>query len=59
MAKISDSRRDEDSVYTAHGAHPWFKTIHLIPRFGAARIYALDITDRTRAEQALRVCRWS
>ena len=30
------------------------ETVHLIPRFGVARIYGHDITDRKRAEEALR-----
>ena len=29
-------------------------TVHLVPQFNVVRIYAFDITDRKRAEEALR-----
>ncbi len=31
------------------------ESVHLLPRFGVARIYARDITKRTRAEEALQI----
>jgi two-component system CheB/CheR fusion protein len=30
------------------------ETVHLVPQLGAARVYAYDITERKRAEEALR-----
>ena len=55
-AIVSDWDKTEESTVSremAIGDRVFGETIHLVPRFSVARIYARDITERKRADEAL------
>ncbi|MBI4793786.1 MAG: PAS domain-containing protein [Deltaproteobacteria bacterium] len=50
------AQQEESTLYreVALGERIFAATVHLVPQFAAARIYAYDITERKRAEESLR-----
>jgi PAS domain S-box-containing protein len=51
------AQKEESTLYreVALGERIFAATVHLVPQFAAVRVYAYDITERKRAEEALRM----